>query len=385
MCARCHDHKFDPIATREYYALAGIFDSSQMLFGAGGPKGNKRTPATGMHSLSNGGQAMGVRDGTGKNCQVCLGGDSTKLGDRVPRGFLRIATPGVAPEIKSGSGRLELAEWLTARDNPLTARVAVNRIWLHLFGTGLVKSADNFGFLGDRPSHPELLDHLAARFLADGWSTKKLIRYLVLSRTYQLASTHDATAFKADPDNVLHWRRNQRRLDAESFRDSILAVSGRLDLTPPTGSKASVQAGKGKRAQLGSSDAPCRSVYLGIVRGAPLPESLSLFDVANPNVVIVQREETTVPAQALYLMNSPFILEQAKATAGRLLAVPGPDHDRIERAYQLFYARAATSQEKERALKYLAASTQDLGGKPADAWASLCQVLIASAEFRYVR
>src|SRR5205807_3801978 len=140
-----------------------------------------------------------------KECKVCIAGESTKLGETAPRGFLRVATASQAPEIKSGSGRLELAEWLTTRDNPLTARVAVNRIWMHLFGQGLVKSADNFGFLGDRPSHPELVDHLAAKFLADGWSMKKMIRSLVLSRAYQLSSAYDSASYKADPDNVLHW------------------------------------------------------------------------------------------------------------------------------------------------------------------------------------
>src|SRR5262249_29290352 len=184
-------------------------------------------------------------------------------------------TPGTAPEIKSGSGRLELADWLTATDNPLTARVAVNRIWLHLFGQGILKTADNFGFLGDKPTHPELLDHLATKFMDDGWSTKKMIRYLVLSRTYQLSSTHDAVSFNADPDNLLRWRMSQRRLDAEAFRDAILSVSGQIDLTPPKASNAdATPARPAARNQVTARDTKHRSVYLGIVRGAPLPESL---------------------------------------------------------------------------------------------------------------
>ncbi len=386
MCARCHDHKFDPISTREYYGLAGIFDSSVMLCGVA-PRGGagKKAPAGRLHVLSNG-QAMGIMEGTPRDGQVCIAGESTKLGDKVQRGFLKVATPGQAPSIKAGSGRLELAEWLTSRDNPLPARVAVNRIWLRLFGQGLVKSADNFGFLGERPSHPELLDHLAGQFMADGWSIKKAIRALVLSRTYQLSTTFDPASNKADPDNILHWRMNQRRLDAESFRDAILAISGQLILTPATGSSATVTAGKGKKVGYAINDSKHRSVYLGIVRGAPLSESLSMFDVANPNIVVAQREETTVPAQALYLMNSPFIVEQAKATASRLLARnAADDSDRVDQAYRLFYARVATGPEKARALKYLAAAAEDLAGKRTEAWTSFCQVLIASAEFRYLR
>jgi hypothetical protein len=384
MCARCHDHKFDPISTKEYYGLAGIFDSSVMLFGPLARGGGKNQPPTGMHSLPAGGEAMGIKEGTPQNCKVCIAGESTKQGEMAPRGFLKVATPGEAPAIKSGSGRLELAGWLTAKDNPLTARVAVNRIWMHLFGQGLVKSADNFGFLGERPSHPELLDHLAAKFMTDGWSTKKLIRYLVLSRTYQMASGHNADNYKADPDNILRWRMSQRRLDAEAFRDATLAISGQLTLTPPAGSLAVVAGGKGKQGGTGSKDARCRSVYLGIVRGAPLPESLSLFDVANPNIVVARREETTVPAQALYLMNSPFIRDQAHAAGKRLLAEKLEDSDRIDLAYRMFYARSAAPAEKERAAKYLTAMAKTLGSST-DAWASFCQVLIASAEFRYLR
>jgi len=386
MCARCHDHKFDPISTKEYYSLAGIFESSQMMFGNSG-KNYKGSGATALHELSDGGKAMGLRDGTAKNSQVCIGGDSTKLGETVPRaGFLKVGTlaSGTTPEpVKTGSGRLELAEWMTSKDNPLTARVAVNRIWLHLFGQGIVKSADNFGFLGERPSHPELLDHLATKFMADGWSQKAMIRYLVLSRTYQLSSAHDATAYKADPDNILRWRMGQRRLDAEAFRDALLSVSGRLDLTPVKGSKAS--AGGKKGAAGASGETANRSIYLGIVRGAPLPESLSLFDVANPHIVTAQREETTVPAQALYLMNSPFVVEQARSTTTRLLALKDlDDAGRIDHAYRLLYSRPASSQDKERALKYLTDAKADFA-KPADLWASLVQAMLASAEFRYIR
>jgi len=386
MCARCHDHKFDPISTKEYYSLAGVFDSSTMLYGAAGRGGGGRgTPVGGLHDLSGGGKAMGLKEGSARDCKVCIGGDSNKLGENVPRGAsLKVATLGAVPTVKSGSGRLELAQWLTARENPLPARVAVNRIWLHLFGEGIVRSADNFGFLGERPSDPQLLDHLASRFMEDGWSVKKMIRYVVLSRTYQLSNTYDADAFKADPDNLLHWRMSQRRLDAEAFRDAILSVSGELVLTPAKGSN--VTAGAGPRQPSTSKDVKNRSIYLGIVRGAPLPESLALFDGANPNVITVQREETTVPAQALFLMNSPFVIGQAKATAQRMLAAKEMDDAaRVDLTYRTLFARSATKTETERALRYIAAATKDFKGKPADAWASFCQVMIASAEFRYIR
>ena len=384
MCARCHDHKFDPISTKEYYSLAGIFDSSTMLFGAAG-KGNKATGPGGFHELSNDGKAMGLKEGSPHDLKVCIGGDAGKLGDTVARApSLKVATIGKQPDpIKSGSGRLELAEWMVNKENPLTARVAVNRVWMHLFGQGIVRSPDNFGFLGEKPSHPELLDHLAGKFMDDGWSQKKIIRYILLSRTYQLASVHNDANYKSDPDNVYLWRMSRRRLDAEAYRDAVLFVSGSLDLNPAKGSLTI--AGAGKKNPSKSKEVNHRSVYLGIVRGAPLPESLALFDVANPNIVTAQREETTVPAQALYLMNSPFIVDQSRATAQRFLAVKGlDDAGRIDLAFQTFYSRSATSIEKERALKYLVDMTKELG-KSADAWTSFCQVLVASAEFRYLR
>ncbi|MBL8797703.1 MAG: PSD1 domain-containing protein [Planctomycetia bacterium] len=391
MCARCHDHKFDPISTKEYYSLAGIFDSTTMLAGGGGKGGgNKGGDGGGLHALSDGGSAMGVRDGKAVDSAVCIRGESTKRGETVPRGFLAVATVGEAPAInRAQSGRLELARWLTSPQNPLTARVAVNRAWLHLFGQGLVRSVDNFGSLGEKPSHPELLDFLALRFVEEGWSVKKLIRGIVLSRTYQLSSSHDAANLKADPDNLLLWRMQPRRLDAESIRDAILSVSGRLDLKPPQGSSAATVPAKGAK---GGNAPPKdsgqhRSVYLGVPRGAPLPESLAVFDVANPNLSVSQREVTTVPAQALFLLNSPFVMEQAKLTAQRLLAAPNlDDAGRVALAYRLAFARTATDAERTRALNYIAQMTQagrDKNGAQ-NAWASFCQALFASAEFRYL-
>jgi Protein of unknown function (DUF1553)/Protein of unknown function (DUF1549)/Planctomycete cytochrome C len=385
MCSRCHDHKFDPISTKEYYSLAGIFDSSNMLFGQPGKGGTKKTGGGGgFATLSDGGSAMACAEGSPHDLRVCIGGDAGKLGDSVPRApFLKVATLGKQPDpIKSGSGRLELAEWISSKENPLTARVAVNRVWMHLFGQAIVRSPDNFGFLGEKPSHPELLDHLATKFMNDGWSLKKIIRYVMLSRTYQLASVHHEANFKIDPDDVYCWRMSRKRLDAEAFRDAILSISGSLDLSPAKGSLSAGFVGKKPNK---SKETTHRSVYLGILRGAPLPESLALFDVANPNIITAQRDETTVPSQALYLMNSPFIIDQSRTTAQRILNVKDlDDPGRVDLAFRTFYGRPATATEKERAMQFIADMTKDLG-KPADAWTSFCQVLIASAEFRYLR
>ncbi len=387
MCARCHDHKFDPISTKEYYGLAGIFDSSVMLFGGNAGKGGgKNNPVGGFHDLSDGKNAMGLKEGTGKDCKICIGGESNKLGATVSRSadLAAVSQGKSSPKIESGSGRMILANYLTSKENPLTARVAVNRIWMHLFGQGIVKSADNFGFLGDRPTHPELLDQLAYQFMKDDWSTKKMIRTLVLSRVYQLSSENNTLAYKTDPDNLLRWRMSMRRLDAEAQRDAMLFVSGKLKAEPLVGTL--IEGGGGKKNPALSKESTYRSIYLGIVRGRPLPDSLSEFDVANPNIVVAQREETTVPAQALYLMNSPFVLDQAKATAAKFLDKKSlNDTERIDQMYRTMFARPATSAEVERAKKYLAATTKELGGKTADAWTSFAQVLLASVEFRYVR
>jgi hypothetical protein len=382
MCARCHDHKFDPIAQKEYYALAGIFESSTMLFGAGGGKGGgkKAGGGGGLHTLSDSTPAMGIKEGRPTDTTLCIRGESRNLGERVPRGFLTVATTGAAPSInRSGSGRLELAQWLTRADNPLTARVAVNRLWMHLFGRGLVNSPDNFGALGEKPSHPELLDYLAGKFVANGWSQKQLIRSLVLSRTYQLSSAANEKGEHIDPDNILRWRMTPRRLEAEALRDAILVVSDKLDRRAPHGSLAQATP-KGKKQNYTQKGSNARSVYLGMVRGAPLPEVLALFDVASPNLVVAQREVTTVPAQSLFLMNNLWVIEQSRHFAQRILADQAlDDAGRVDRAYRLALARPAAAEEKAKALAYV----QRMGGEE-KAWTSFCQALLASAEFRYV-
>jgi hypothetical protein len=335
-----------------------------------------------LGTLSDGNLVMAVNEGRPKDTAICIRGDATKRGAFVPRGFLTAAlTPATQQVNKAQSGRLELAAWLTQPDHPLTARVMVNRVWLHLFGQGLSRVPDNFGLHGEPPTHPELLDNLALQFIEDGWSIKKLIRRLVLTHAYQLGSAHDAVNFKADPDNTLWWRLPSRRLEAEAIRDAMLAVSGKLVATPPHGSLAGGAVGKKKEAVAGT-DQPYRSVYLGVIRNG-MPEALAIFDVADPSLIVGQREVTTVPSQALYLMNSPFVLAQAKAFANRLLALPGEDEARVEQAFRLALTRSPSTSENAQALAYLRETAQTQG-RPA-AWAAFCQTLLASAEFRYLQ
>ena len=519
-CARCHDHKFDPIPTTDYYALAGIFRSTDTLSGVGPGKRNqnggnlvsligdqlsgdaeqhskkiktletrlsntrkalqklqanqknnrKKTPQSNKkitqkndddetadrapnrkpvtarkprkrnagktvnnrrkkNSKNNQQQvnkkmvamrarmkqlqgeiaklmknappppekAMGVRDGKQPaDSQVFIRGDVDHLGERVPRGFVTVITPETAPKIAtSHSGRLELARWLTSRDNPLTARVMVNRIWQHLFGTGIVSTVDNFGSLGEKPSHPELLDYLAVRFMEEGWSVKKMIRMMVRSRVYQLDTAHIESHYAVDPGNRLLWRMSRRRLDAEAIRDAILSVSGQLDLKPLEGSPVSASGSKEIGRQLDADSIQMqgnyRSVYLPVLRGA-MPTILKVFDVADPSLVVGRRDVTTAAPQALFMMNSPFVMEQSDHAARRLLSRKGlDDAGRIELAYKLSLGRSPTETQTERVLQFLHGyqqqteedSKRDMNGN-VEAWSNFCQTLFACAEFRYV-
>ena len=259
--------------------------------------------------------------------------------------------------------------------------MAVNRIWKHLVGEGLVRTVDNFGTTGELPTHPELLDWLAVRFVEDGWSVKQTIRRIMLSRTYQQSSRANPAAAKVDPENRLLSRMNRRRLDAEALRDAILAVSGQLDLTvggptiePGTKSELEYQFNTVRR-----------SVYVPVFRNNLL-EIFEVFDFADPNLVIGRRNTSTLPTQALYLMNSPFAMEQAGFAAERLLAAPNlDDAGRIDRAYQLALGRPPTPRERELALEYLSDMDDEIEGSTrAEAWAGLCQALFASIDFRYV-
>jgi hypothetical protein len=291
------------------------------------------------------------------------------------------------------SGRLELARWLTHPDHPLTARVLANRVWRHLFGVGIVRTVDNFGFSGEAPSHPELLDALAVRFVAGGWSVKRLVREIVLSRAYRQASTYRADAFRADPEDRLVWRAAKRRIDAEAIRDAMLVVSGELDDSRRLGSLVGKEIGDRPISLIGlDAKLPAdldgsrhRSVYLPVLRDR-LPDVLDLFDFAEPSLVTGDRETTNVPVQALYLMNSPFVQARAKALADRLRHEQG-DEARIRRAFLLCFSRLPDADEMKTALAYLEQGKPGTGDdandkKHADLLAVCCQALLATAEFR---
>jgi len=476
-CARCHNHKFDPIPTTDYYALAGIFHSTDLCAGvrnkmggggldyydsamllplgpgerpqqdpqasekiaaakkalavaradfqaiAGKPEGKAPGPDGRPKQMlarqkvnrlqeqllaltdpaAQGPVALGVRDArTVGDTAVRLRGEAEKLGPIVARGFLSTLPVPDAPTINpQQSGRLELAQWLTSARNPLTPRVMVNRVWQHLFGQGLVKSVDNFGVTGDAPSHPELLDYLARQFVRDGWSVKKLVRVLVLSRAYRLSAETAPANVAVDPANTLVWRHSPRRLDAEEIRDAMLAAAGRLTVGPPPAPLAKDlkvmelpnNGPQAKRLDEEAFRSTHRSVYLPLLRGLT-PRALEVFDFADQGLVTGNRDTTTVATQALYLLNDPFVQQQAQALAQRLPERSDQgDAGRIFMAYRLTLGREATAKEIARARRYLSeyeAASRDAGPRTppesrAAAWASFCQALLASAEFRYLR
>lgn len=477
-CARCHDHKFDPIPTAEYYSMAGIFRSTQTLYGTKKQQGNRQGSdlislsapdgqaneaakrqafvedttkklegarkrlallqkqnrelaqkkkkgkkakpdpiqlneikkslgntrkriATLQKELKEGpnssaNRAMGVRDGKVADSPVYVRGEASSPKGSSPRGFLTILDPDLEQPLLNTeqSGRMELANWITSGQNPLTARVTVNRVWHHLFGNGIVGTVDNFGTTGEKPTHPELMDFLANRFVDQGWSIKSLVRDLVLTRTYQLSGEYVAANYECDPDNLLLWRHQPQRVDAESLRDALLLASGQLVLKPSDGSpvsKLNGEFGRGVSIRDMSIGNHHRSVYLPIIRNA-VPEALKLFDFAEPSILVGERPVTTVPTQALFFLNSKFVTKQSDVLAENLLTNDSMDDDaRIDRAYKAVLARPAAASEIERAKNYIQQTSvrfaQDRGDKLETrklAWAGFCQALFGTAEFRYV-
>ncbi len=498
-CARCHDHKFDPIPTQDYYSLAGIFLSTETRYGGGTkrPKNtsdmakeylpladdqlliefakldkrisqaqqkrgksakqvqalkrklpkdwqqrsaelNEKSDATEETVLSADDQslleqvskfreasasmqqldselvelrekqselgslefAVGVRESkTASDAKVRVRGEKNQLGEIAPRGFLtcipidqqQVLEAAQLPPIDDRqSGRLQLAAWLTATDNPLTARVAVNRIWFHLTGRGLVPTIDNFGVNGTAPTHPELLDYLAQRFMQNDWSTKRLVRDIVLSRTYRLSTDHNEHSFQIDPAGQLYWRGQRRRLEAEVLHDALLMAGDELLLRRPDFGSTVAQIGEGEVGRNLNTKPldevfPYRGVYLPIIRGL-LPESLRLFDYPDPSNPRSQRDATNVPAQSLFFMNSPLVIRQAEQAASALFAEGGDRQERIQAAFRRILSRPAAKPEVQRIAAFLDHSLEPTAQpnhhRLQAAWTSVCQSLFATAEFR---
>ncbi len=469
-CARCHDHKFDPVSMPDYYALYGIFNSSRYphpgsegmnrpkdlvpLVGKNeaeaiqkahgektaaleaeikkleaaksaadkepaGPEKKNRVEAatkavadtkarlkqladTALFEL-----AYAVVDAKPANARLQVRGDPNRPGEEVPRRFLQVLGGQTLPKDCSSSGRLELAGWVADPANPLTARVMVNRLWQHHFGRGLVTTPNDFGARGQRPSHPELLDYLARRFVQSGWSLKAMHRLILLSHTWQLASGAGEVAADSpvaagewleqnqarDPNNLLWWRADRRRLDAESLRDALLFVGGDLDASvggahpfPPLNTWGFTQ----HNQFFAVYDNKQRTVYQMQQRLRKHP-FLALFDGADPNSSTAVREPSTTPLQSLFAMNDKFAHEQAARFAAGLLAAETDEARRIQRAFATAYGRPALPEETQAAKDYL----QEFGAKlaarktpaaqiPAAAWASLGRALLGANEFLYV-
>jgi hypothetical protein len=403
-CARCHDHKTEPVTMRDYYALAGIFYSSRTLSGtpnrnegvsggyvspealvdlpteldeAVGPP--QKLPA-GIHSMDDLRElgnpketirydhdphfCMGVIDAEIKDCEIAIGGDPHDRDTAPARGEMQLPALPPMPKVPAqSSGRLEFAQWLTQPTHPLTSRVMVNRLWQHLFGEGLVRTPDDFGITGADPSHPELLDHLAIRFVENGYSLKKMIRAMMLSRSYRLASTGNPE--HPDAGNKLRWRQNPKRLELEPLRDTLLQLAGQLTFDRPEGIQVAGSGGKGRhgitRGLLGIEE-PYRTIYLPVVRDN-VPELFSTFDFPGPTQIKGQRDVTTVAPQALFFMNNPFV----EQIAAQITEKAGKDTKAI---YQLLWGREPTSEE--------ITDARDLDDQ------TLVQALLGTAEFRYV-
>ncbi|MBX3401342.1 MAG: PSD1 domain-containing protein [Gemmataceae bacterium] len=422
-CARCHDHKFDPISTKDYYALAGVIAGTRMVdlpllpdaeaaavrravddiqvlqeqmkaLKAMKPPpadlkakldeltariqkleatpGYKDVPVRGVVDghvsvVSRGPNKtrLEYEEGVGHDIAMHARGNANRPGPVVPRRFLAVLSNEKARPFSKGSGRLELAQAIVTDGAPLAARVIVNRVWKHHFGRALVDTPSDFGRQGERPSHPELLDDLAARFVSNGWSLKWLHREIMLSAAYQQASAPDAAKQAIDPDNRWLWRMNRRRLDVESWRDAMLAVNGTLrkELGGPA-------------QDLTDANNRRRTLY-GQVRRRDLTDLLRLHDFPDPLTHSANRIPTTTPLQQLFALNGPLLRQEATALAKRLdTDVPAGGADRVKRAYSLLFNRTPTERELALALKYV-------DGKP-DAWSKYAHVLLGSNEFLFV-
>ncbi len=517
-CARCHDHKFDPIPQADYYAWAGIFANMTTYFGnppskygaistaqrkrqsslirlpvddpspfdpryskseldeleqqlkdtlaeaAGSRRSGQMTAAelrarlARLNRMSELSARLAVVDSDGQPISYCMGvqerqpprdvpllvrGEIDQRTKLVARGLPQVLTSSKIPIAADESGRLQLAQWLGSKDNPLTARVYVNRVWQHMLGKAIVRTPENFGATGLQPTHPELLDYLAVSFVENGWSTKKLIRTIALSRVYRMSSAFDSASHQEDPDNELLWRANPRRLEAEAIRDAMLMASGKLDLQRPRGSEVAKagftdirggvlgdareeirkaideqaqemrrslsrsnfgnRRGQGRLAlgrgggqdsmrdiisdatrkvtnRLDMEDATMRSVYLPIVRNEE-PRSLEVFDFVDSSSVTGQREQSHTANQALYMLNNRFVETQAQAFAKRLLEETETTAEAVRLGFLVALGRQATADELAAASRYLR-SFGVRRGVTQEAMAAFCGSLFATAEFR---
>jgi hypothetical protein len=309
--------------------------------------------------------------------RIFVRGNATQPGRHVPRQFLRILAGADRKPFPHGSGRLDLARAITAPDNPLTARVIVNRVWMHHFGEPLVSTPSDFGTRCTPPRHPDLLDFVADRLMDDGWSLKSLHRLIVLSRTYQQSSFDRPDCRKVDPENRLLWHYPRRRLDLEAMRDTLLLVAGRLD--GRMGGRPVDVAGDPRNRR--------RTVY-GLVDRQSLPAMFRAFDFASPDQSAERRPRTTVPQQALYGMNSPFVIEQARALAARAsVGGAGTPEGRIAALYRIALGRVPTPLESRAASRFIDSSGQDAGGpgrSQVSRWEQLAQVLLMTNEFLFI-
>jgi hypothetical protein len=371
-CARCHDHKFEPITTTDYYALAGIFASSRMVNQT--PEGYIEKDGTPSPKIQQGTMHI-VKEDKPRDLNVFLRGNVDRKGPIAERRFLRILGDDSAERFVDGSGRRELANAIASRSNPLTARVWVNRVWNEFFGKPLVATPSNFGHSGSRPTHPELLDDLAVRFMENGWSMKSLIREYVLSATYlqssettsSSATPADLTA-KADPENTWLARMPRRRLSVEQWRDALLFVSGNLAPTD------------GHSRDLSDPTNHFRTVH-GRISRLKLDDTLVQFDYPDANVHAEKRSTTTTAMQKLFVLNHPFVLAQAASLATRSSEGGRADHEsRIRWLYQTLYSRDPVSSETDLGKRFL-----DSGGSdPSKTWQRYAQVLLSANEFQYL-
>jgi len=334
--------------------------------------------------------AFAVNDAPDRgDCNLCIRGESGMLGEKVPRGFLSVASTGAPPTIAPDeSGRLELAHWIANPHNPLTARVYVNRIWHHLLGAGLVRSVDNFGQLGDRPTHADLLDQLAVEFIEHGWSTKWLVREIVLSHVYRLSSKYEAASWQTDPENKLLWRAHRKRISAESIRDTILSATGQLESrqmeSPVAGLGVLVTVNRTDDQGYQAAFVPVRTIYEPVIR-SELSTLLRVFDFADPDFSAGERARTNVPAQALWMLNSQFISDRADQLVDRIFeSEAATEEDRIELVSKLALGRPPTYDEARVAATFLEQAIPAGADESVQraAWQDLVHALFGSTSFR---